>query len=520
MRTSKGLALALILAGAISFHDDAHITPPTYAAPARPNIILVLTDDLDMTVFDKMPGREELLTERGTTFNNSYVSLALCCPARTALLRGQYAHNTGVYTNKAPGGGFEAVKSRGLEASTMATWLKGGGYRTILLGKYLNGYPGSAGPTYIPPGWSEWHASVNGMKFFDYDLNENGQIKHYGDRPADYLTDVLSRKSNNFIERRAADGQPFFMYIATYAPHGPATPAPRHAARFPNAQAPRTASYDEADVSDKPEWVQSHPLLTGNQGNQMDALFRKRRQSMLAVEDLLQGLIDTLRATNQLSNTYIFFTSDNGFHQGQHRLTSGKNTGFDEDLRVPLVVRGPGVPAGAARGHIVANIDLAPTFAELAGVAIPQQVDGRSLVPLIRTSPPPQSSWRRALLLEHGVPEPARPEDAPSDLLVEPLDPDDDDMEPLAIRAADAPQGVVQAAPVFQGLRTADRLAYVEYANGERELYDLALDPEQLSNAYGSADPVLVARLAAWVELLRGCSGATCRSAEMGPPTP
>jgi arylsulfatase A-like enzyme len=515
-----GLSYAVLLvAGSLSL-EPAPLTPVAQASPPRPNIILVLTDDLDTRIFSRMPGREDLLTGEGTTFTNSFVSLSLCCPSRTALLRGQYAHNTGIFTNNAPAGGFQAVHDRGLEASTAATWLHAAGYRTILLGKYLNGYPGAAGQTYIPPGWSEWHSPVGGVRYFDYDLNDNGRVNHYGDDPRDYLTDVLSRKSNAFIRRMAGNGggQPFFMYIAPYAPHGPATPAPRHASAFPNAQAPRTASFDEEDVSDKPAWVQSHPRLTASQIDQMDNLYRKRRQSMLAVEDLLEGLIETLEDTGQLDNTYIFFTSDNGFHQGQHRLTSGKNTGFEEDLRVPLVVRGPGVPEGAIRGHLVANIDLAPTFAALAGVAAPGFVDGRSLVPLLGTSPPPQSTWRRALLLEHGLPDdPERP-GIEGSALIEPSDPDRDDLDPTPIPLGQDPAGAVQAAPVFQGLRTANRLSYIEYANGERELYDLALDPDQLANGHEGADPVLVARLAAWVALLRDCAGATCRTGESGPP--
>jgi N-acetylglucosamine-6-sulfatase len=193
------------------------------------------------------------------------------------------------------------VFDRGLERSTVATWLQGAGYRTVLMGKYLNGYPGTAGNTYVPPGWDEWYSPVGGVRYFGYRLNENGQIVRYGNAARDYLTDVLSRKANTFIRQaaEAGDGTPFFMYISPYAPHGPATPAPRHANRFPNAQAPRTASFNEANVNDKPAWVQNQPLLTNSQIDTMDDLARKRRQSMLAVEDLVESLIATLEATDQ-----------------------------------------------------------------------------------------------------------------------------------------------------------------------------------------------------------------------------
>jgi arylsulfatase A-like enzyme len=483
MKHTRSLLLALLSLGMVT----AEGTP---AAPAavRPNIILILTDDLDTRLFARMPRLESLLSDHGTTFANGFVSLSLCCPSRSSILRGQYAHNTGVYTNAPPGGGYQTFHDLGRESSTVATWLRSSGYRTVLLGKYLNGYPGTEGAGYIPPGWNEWYSLTGGAKYFDYRLNENGSLVAYGSEPKDYLTDVLSRKAKNFVRRRAAagDGRPFFMYLAPYAPHGPATPAPRHADAFPNAQAPRTPSFNEEEVGDKPGWVQNHALLTDRQVDRLDDLARKRRQSMVAIEDMVESLIATLEDTGQLSSTYIFFTSDNGFHLGQHRLMPGKNTGFEEDLRVPLVVRGPGVPAGAVRRHLAVNIDLAPTFAELAGVAAPSFVDGRSLVPLFRTSPPPVAAWRQAFLLEHGHP------------------------DGVTTTAAGAP-------PVFQGLRTADRWTYIEYVDGQRELYDLSGDPAQLDNAYESADPALKERLAAWLDRLRGCAGVTCRGGEQPP---
>jgi len=516
MNYSRSLLLVLLILGTVSLGETPGRTPVVQASQ-RPNIIFILTDDLDTRLFNRMPRLQSLLSEQGTTLANNFVSLALCCPARTAIIRGQYAHNSRIFTNALPGGGFQKVFDRGLEQSTVATWLQAAGYRTVLMGKYLNGYPGSAGNTYVPPGWDEWYSPVGGVRYFGYRLNENGRVVRYGNAATDYLTDVLSRKANAFIRQAsdAGDGTPFFMYISPYAPHGPATPAPRHANRFPNAQAPRTASFNEANVGDKPAWVQNQPLLTNRQINTMDDLARKRRQSMLAVEDLVASLIATLEATDQLSNTYIFFTSDNGFHQGQHRLRSGKNSGFEEDIRVPLVVRGPGVPAGVERTELSVNIDLAPTFADLAGAEIPDFVDGRSLVPLLGARLLPVDGWRQALLLEHGFPgDPAEPGE-PSEP-VDPADEDDedqepeDDAEPLPVPAAPRPR----AAPLFQGLRTAAPSTYIEYLTGERELYDLTADPNQLRNGYAGAEPDLIARLAAWLNLLRDCAGAGCRAAE------
>ncbi|MGH7773490.1 MAG: sulfatase family protein [Candidatus Binatia bacterium] len=472
MKTLRLLSLAVVvLAAEISSGPSTSI-----AQSRRPNIIFILADDLNVETMAHLPRLQSLLAARGTTFANYFVSLALCCPSRASILRGQYAHNTEIFTNMPPGGGFQKFLDLGREESTVATWLHDGGYRTVLLGKYLNGYPVT---THVPPGWDEWYAVAGAVNFFNYRLNENGEIVTYGNQPEDYLTDVLSQKASDFIVRTAPMGQPFFMYVAPYAPHQPADPAPRHEEEFPGVQAPRTASFNEADVSDKPTWVQNTPPRTPAQITQLDALYRRRLQSMLAVEDLLEQLIRTLRRTHQLSNTYIVFTSDNGFHLGQHRLPAGKNTAYEEDIRVPLIVRGPGVPAGRVIEHLAVNIDFAPTFAELAGAQAADFVDGRSLVPLLTSDPPAVEGWRQAFLLEAGF---------------------------------------ITGNRVFQGIRT-NKHTYVEYLNtGERELYDLEEDPDQLQSLHDTADPEILEQLASWLATLRACAGASCRSAEDTPP--
>ena len=319
------------------------------------------------------------------------------------------------------------------------------------------------------------------------------------------MQDVLKEKATDFIRRSATanDNKPFFMWMPTYSPHGPATPAPRHADTYPNAQAPRPPTFNQPDVSGYPQWLQNRPALTEQQIAQIDALYRKRLQSMLAVEHTLQAIVETLREARQLENTYIFFSSDNGFHLGQHRLNPGKNTEFEEDLRVPLLVRGPGVPAGQVREHLTVNIDLAPTFAELAGVPVPDLVDARSLVPLLPGDPLPVGQWRQAFLLEHGFLETEdsghTSADAPS--LQEPPD--------LLDRAP------ARMPPPFVGLHTST-LAYFQYpTTGERELYNLVADPYEQTSIAETADPKRVTELAAWLERLRTCAGAQCRSVEV-----
>src|SRR3990172_1877511 len=350
------LFVSLALGAAVLGLPDAFAAP---ARPDRPNIILILTDDLDAKSISVMPQLKTLIADQGTTFTNFFVTYALCCPSRSSILRGQYVRNHQVLTNTPPSGGFEKFQAVGNDQSTIATWLKAAGYRTTLMG--------------------------------------------------DYLTDVLARKASDVIRRATRDGTPFFIYLATYAPHAPATPARRHANAFPNTTAPRPPSFNEADVSDKPAWVQDLPLLSPEQITRINEQYRVRLRSLLAVDDLLATLVDALQNTGRLGRTYILFTSDNGFHMGEHRMLMGKNTAYDEDIRVPLIVRGPAVPARRTLEHLTLNIDLAPTFAELTGAAMPAFVDGRSLVRLLGATPPPLAQWRQAFLVEHYV-EPRRAE--------------------------------------------------------------------------------------------------------------
>jgi arylsulfatase A-like enzyme len=483
------------------------IGAPVSSREKPPNIVFILADDLDERLFEQQSAIQTLLTEKGARFENHFVSLPLCCPSRVTTLRGQYAHNTGVYVNAAPDGGFAKVNRDGLEGSTIATWLKTAGYRTALIGKYLNGYPGIDETNYVPPGWHWWISANGGHPYrgYDYSLNENGRTVAYGYAPQDYLVDVISRKSIDFIKSTvsAHPDDPFFLYVNPYVPHLPATPPPRYVAlRFRDLLAPRTASFNEEDVSDKPAWVQAKAPLGDAEIALIDTLSRNRRRSMLAVEDLVQRLVLTLTALDQVENTYVFFASDNGFHQGQHRLASGKGTAYEEDIRVPLVVRGPGVPAGRVVHEITGNVDYAPTFAAIAGITPPSFVDGRSLLPLLtgETSP----VWRKVLLLEHkGFRKALLPV---ADGLSEPEDPHD-------VQAA-ATGGM----PGFAGLRTSGSLTYVEYETGECELYDLTADPDQLNNICAHADPGLKTKLSKWLDSLRHAAGDTLREVEQTPP--
>jgi N-acetylglucosamine-6-sulfatase len=489
--------------------------PPTRViqGPDGPNIILILTDDLDARLLEDhmedYPNLRELAAE-GTTFENAFVTDSLCCPSRTSILRGQYAHNHEIVGNSWPRGGSQKFRVLRLGESTVATWLQDEGYRTVLIGKYMNGYYG----TRVPVGWDDWYAIAG--DYLSNKLNENGRIRNYNPKRY-HLDDVLSEKATGYLHHAADEGSPFFMWLGTKAPHAPALPAPRDAHTFLGARLPGPPSFDEEDVSDKPSWVRNNPPLDRKQIASMEDLYRKRLQSMLTVDDMIGHLVDTLKKNGELNNTYIFFTSDNGFHMGQHRLTTGKWTAYEEDIQVPLIVRGPGVPEGRTLPHLVLNNDFAPTFADLAGAKTPSFVDGRSLVPLLTDDLPSPNNWRQAFLVEAAASEGRGP---PSPLA------DEGSIKPL-LTGDPLPEGWRRAAqsgewsrvnwgrPRLEAIRTAEHL-YVEYETGERELYDLEEDPYEVHNLYENAGSDLVRHAEGRLAALRGCSGADCRAAEGG----
>jgi len=487
---------------------------PTTQPTKQPNIVFILTDDLDYASIAYMPKLKSLITDQGVTFQNYFVSMSLCCPSRTATLRGQYGHNTQILGNMQPSGGFEKFYELGEEKSTIATWLQDAGYRTMLAGKYLNGYPTRNNLMYIPPGWNEWYVAMRGNAYseFNYTLDENGKQVAYGNKPEDYGTDVYVNKSVDFIQRSAKEGKPFFVYLAPYAPHAPYTPAPRHDKLFPGAQVPRTPNYNEEDVSDKPNYIRNRPLLVNRQINAIDNDYRMRLQSLQAVDEGIEKIVNTLKANGQFDNTYIFFTSDNGYHMGNHRQLTGKIAPYDEELRVTMIVRGPGVPAGKTLDQLTGNIDLAPTWADLAGAKSADFVDGRSLVPLMRDNPPAQ--WRQEFAIENGIYQTtqtratATPAPNTSAELLEAPDQDTTQFSLMTIA-----QQLQLGVPAFRGIRT-QTYSYVEYITGEKEYYDLKADPYQLQNLAAKMDPKTLAQLSARVKEIAACKAAQCRTAE------
>jgi N-acetylglucosamine-6-sulfatase len=455
-------ALAVLLAGGVTSE------PGSDQAQAKPNIVLVLTDDQEARSLAHMPRVKAKLIDRGTTFKNGFVTDSLCCPSRASILRGQYVHNHGVKGNVEPSA-HDAFRDLGRENSTIATWLHDGGYRTALIGKYMNAYD----QLYTPPGWDYWFAVHGSGKYRN--LNNNGTLVDYPNYSPS--TDILARKLFAYLEATKDNPKPLFLYLSTLDPHNPATPPARYKGTFADEPLPKPPSFNEKDVSDKPDWVRNRSPLSKAKIADMRAKYRKRLESLQAVDEMVGKLVDTLASQGKLQNTYIVFTSDNGYHFGQHRLGSSKTTAYEEDIKVPYVVRGPGVPAGRTLGHMVLNNDLAPTFAELGGGNAPSFVDGRSLVPLLDSTPLPLSDWRNQFLVEQYFPQ--------------------------------------YGAPDYKALRTR-RYAYVRYANGARELYNLRRDPYQLNNRRKTASRALLSTLNLKLNDLRSCAADSCRRAEGG----
>jgi N-acetylglucosamine-6-sulfatase len=453
--------------------------PAAQESPSKPNFVFILADDMRKDDLKYMPRTQALLGNAGMQFQSAFVSTSLCCPSRATILRGQYAHNTGVWhngNNDDSNGGWQGYKDRGYERDNLATRLHDAGYRTGLFGKYLNYYRGPS----VPPGWDDWFATFDSgedqANYFDYDVNNNGTIRHFGTRKSDYITDVLKTQTQGFIGASVAQGKPFFAYVGSRAPHGVPRPAPRDEHAFDGEKAPRPPSFNENDVSDKPPWIQSLRRLGDRQKAQIDAKYEARAETLQALDDLVEAVVNKLRSTGVESNTYVVFTSDNGFHLGEHRIALGKGYAYEESVHMPLLIRGPKVQAGSTTHMLTLNTDFFPTFTDLAGIQTPEYVDGRSLRPLLEGS---TRTWRTAILLESAY--------------------------------------YKEHNTWFSGIRTSDRKKYVEYEGGFRELYDLNADPYELKNVYdGRSRPE---NLAARLAVLKSCAArttTTCREAEDG----
>jgi arylsulfatase A-like enzyme len=535
-------------------------------AGQKPNFVVIQTDDqtLDQLYasytppggapITAMPNTLASIAAKGMTFNRYYVPYPLCCPSRVSLMTGRYAHNHNVRGNVPPNGGYTGFSFRQADTHNIATWLQGAGYRTILVGKFLNGYgdePFDNGTT-VPPGWSAWHSVLKADTdhyFYGYTLNNNGvlegplgdsgswETREYGARddfgcpfaplnglPCLYETDVFTRIADEEM-LGTPEGQPFYLQLDYTAPHGdfrrPAGPEPatRHYDSFSGAPYPHGPSegFNEGNVNDKPRFIREAAYLSPTESHTYRVYYQKALESLRAVDDGVQQVIATLGAMHRLRNTYIVFTSDNGFFYGEHRLTGGKFLAYEPSTHLPFLIRGPGIKPGSSTGELAANIDIAPTILELAGAEADKSIDGRSLVPYLLD---PSLRTRRPILFESFV-ETSDVEENGGGPAATPT--------PLAngvagggdsvnARPNEAGTSIVAPPKDYEGIRLGP-YKYIEWPDGEKELYDINKDPYELNNQ--ARDPNLFpirAFLHSQLIRLEACVGRSCQ--EVAPKFP
>jgi N-acetylglucosamine-6-sulfatase len=418
------------------------------AGPDAPNIIVIMTDDQRYDEMETLPTITGRVASRGATFTNGFITNPLCCPSRASFLSSLYSHNTNVWGNNGEArGGYGEFRDN--EAQTIAVWLQNAGYKTGLFGKYMNGYD----KPNVPIGWSTWVALVGGQDYYNYKLSINGSTRKFGSGSNNYITDVIRDQAVKFITETP---EPFFLLFTSPSPHNPRTIAPRYkgtCADLPSWQVP--PSFNEADVSDKPRWVQK---LSKKSESTIQAERVQRLCSLKAVDEAIAKMLDTLEADGRLENTVVIFYTDNGWSAGEHRHLQ-KRCFYEACIRTPFVISYPKLfPGGKTIDGFALNIDLAPTIAELAGVTIPVNINGRSLVPLLTGS---TESVRDEILLE--------------------VQNQDQNFRGTGIRTKE--------------------YKYIELESGEKELYNLTLDPYELENqiknpAYQSVIQDLAVKLA------------------------
>ena len=520
VRATLAAAMAVVAAAA-----GALTAGRAEGAAVGSNVIFILTDDMSSSELVGMPNVMSEIAGQGTTFNRAYVSFPLCCPSRATMMSGRYMHNHGVRGNFPPQGGWP--KYRPHEANDLPVWLHGAGYHNVHIGKYMNFYGTQNGDLPVPPGWDEWYGKVSeDALYFNYQLIEKTgpsttpRITFYGDQPLDYQTDVFGDRAADFVRDHPVSQEPFLLDLWFNSPHGPFDPAPRDLFKLAGTALPRLPAFNEKDIRDKPKWFQrqARKRLSREQIKLIDNERRRAREQLLSVDEAVGELIQALRSEGILDETYIIFSSDNGFFRGEHRIANGKYLPYDPSSRVPLVIRGPGIPAGGVSDELVWNGDVTQTILQIATGSENPALDGRSLLPFAES--PALRSTRPVLLegdtgagsteVESAQTSAARARQARVGVLgkrgVRNLE-----QEPNAIKSA-----TTAGAPAYRAIRT-DRYEYTVYANGQTELYDMWRDPSQLNSLAGDPRYRYVRK---WLYNalipLSSCAGPSCR-VELGP---
>jgi N-acetylglucosamine-6-sulfatase len=495
----------------------------SHAQSSKPNIIMFTTDDQTIRDLVAMPKTQALIGSQGATFPHAYVSMALCCPSRVTVQTGQYAHNHHVMGNTPPQGGYSQFNDK----NDLPVWLQTAGYRTVHIGKMPNGFGTETNETYVPPGWGPFNNGNGNGEFYGFikpassytgfSLDENGVLEQYdaNDYQTDVYADIAADRIQNHFTRHS--GSPLYMQVQFFAPHDPATPAVRHSGAFATTPLPIEPNFNEKDVRDKPGWIRAIRRFGFGLISKIQARYQRRLEALLSVDDAIERIVNNLAARGQLGNTYLIFTSDNGFMQGQHRLHQGKFAPYESSIQVPLMIRGPGIPPGGQPRAFVWNGDITATILQAAGAQPGLPQDGRSLLPYARD---PNLLSTRPILIETGPPgatnEPGTPVSAAAanrgvrfSKYVKNLDQD---------HTAQIARAIV--APRYRAIRTG-RYLLVKYSDGSRELYDLKRDPLQLKSKYKDSRyfpprKFLLKKLKALVE----CQGSSCTTEIGKPPKP
>ncbi|XP_066506701.1 glucosamine (N-acetyl)-6-sulfatase (Sanfilippo disease IIID), b [Hoplias malabaricus] len=471
------------------------------------NVVLILTDDLDVELGGLTPLKktQTLIGDAGVTFSNAYTVTPLCCPSRSSILSGKYPHNHMVRNNSLSGNCSSKSWQNGPESQAFPLYLSKKLYQTFYGGKYLNQYGSkeAGGVTYVPPGWDQWHALVGNSKYYNYTLSVNGKEETHGDSyEKDYLTDLILNRSLNFLEQRSPQ-HPFFIMLCPPAPHSPWTAAPQYQKSFIDVKAPRDGSFNKPGKGK--HWLLRQPQnpMASSSIDYLDDAFRRRWQTLLSVDDMVEKLVKKLEDINELNNTFIFFTSDNGYHTGQFSLPIDKRQLYEFDIRVPLLVRGPGIQPKQTLQDPVINIDLPMTILDIAGVNLSTvNMDGQSFLPQLVPSARNGTS-RPFFLVEYTG---------------EGLFPTDPDCPKLGPGLANCfPDCVCEDAVnnTYACVRTLkdSNLQYCEFADNESfvEVYNLTSDPHQLENIVKKVDPSLLQNMNQRLIKLQSCEGKSCR---------
>jgi N-acetylglucosamine-6-sulfatase len=493
------------------------------AASAKPNIIMFTTDDQTVRDLVAMPKTQALIGSQGANFLHAYVSMALCCPSRVTVQTGQYAHNHHVMGNTPPQGGYDRFDDK----NALPVWLQQAGYRTIHIGKMPNGFGTETHETYVPPGWGPFNDGAGKGEFYgfvkpassytNFALDENGVLSQYPQDAYQTTTyaDLATQRMDAHFTNHAND--PLYMQVQFFAPHDPATPDTRYDHALATAPLPIEPNFNEKNVKDKPGWIRAIRRFGPGLIAKIQTRYQRRLETLLSVDDAIERIVNELSARGQLANTYLIFTSDNGFMQGQHRLHQGKFAPYEASIQVPLLISGPGIPPGSQPRALVWNGDITATILKMADAQPGLPQDGRSLLPYARD---PNLRTYRPILIETGPPgatnEPGTPVSAASanrgvhfSKYVKNLDQD---------RTAQIARAIV--APRYRAIRTG-RYLLVKYSDGSRELYDLKRDPLELKNKYKDSRYFPPRKfLLKKLKKLVLCAGEACSRDVRKPPKP